>query len=114
MSIVNTDVDEVEHAVKDNAEAIFTWDYTLARPQLRKLYEKGKTGQWNAATDLPWDTEVDFEKVVREGKADLHGLSPDHYDGTVVAKWTDDEWIAFAIDSAAGPCRSSCTASRAR
>ena len=26
------------------------------------------------------------------------GLSPDHYDGTVVEKWTDDEWIAFAMD----------------
>ena len=35
VSIVNTDVDEVEHAVKDNAEAMFTWDYTLARTQLR-------------------------------------------------------------------------------
>ena len=71
VSIVNTDVDEIEHAVKDNAEAMFTWDYTLARPQLRKLYEKGKVGQWNAATDLPWDTEVDFEKVVREDERDL-------------------------------------------
>ena len=26
------------------------------------------------------------------------GLSPGHYDGTVVEKWTDDEWIAFAMD----------------
>ena len=43
---------------------MFTWDYSLARPQLRKLYEKAKTGQWNATTDLPWDTEVDLEKVV--------------------------------------------------
>ena len=99
VSIVNTDVDEVEHAVKDNAEAMFTWDYTLARPQLRKLYEKGKVGQWNAATDLPWDTEVDFEKVVREDESAISaGLSPGHYDGTVVEKWTDDEWIAFAMD----------------
>ena len=99
VSIVNTDVDEIEHAVKDNAEAMFTWDYTLARPQLRKLYEKGKTGQWNAATDLPWDTEVDFEKVVREDESAISaGLSPGHYDGTVVEKWSDDEWIAFAMD----------------
>ena len=64
LSITNTDVDEVVHAVKDNADALFTWDYSLARPQLRKLYEKGKTGQWNATTDLPWDTEVDLEAVV--------------------------------------------------
>ena len=64
LAITNTDVDEVLHAVKDNADALFTWDYSLARPQLRKLYEKGKTGQWNATTDLPWDTEVDLESVV--------------------------------------------------
>ena len=56
LAVTNTDVDEVLHAVKDNADALFTWDYSLARPQLRKLYEKGKTGQWNASTDLPWDT----------------------------------------------------------
>ena len=31
---------------------------------LGKLYEKAKGAQWNAQTDLPWDTEVDQEKVV--------------------------------------------------
>jgi hypothetical protein len=64
LAISNEDVDEAVHAVQDNADAIFTWDYSLARPQLRKLYEKAKTGQWNATTDLDWDTEVDLEKVV--------------------------------------------------
>ncbi len=43
LSIANTDVDEVIHAVKDNADAIFTWDYEKgARPALNKLYEKAK------------------------------------------------------------------------
>ena len=37
LAVTNTDVDEVLHAVKDNADALFTWDYSLARPQLRKL-----------------------------------------------------------------------------
>ena len=60
-SIANTDVDEVIHAVQDNADAIFTWDYSVARPALRKLYEKAKTGQWNGQTDLPWEIEVDQE-----------------------------------------------------
>jgi len=27
LGITNTDVDATIHAVKDNAEAIFTWDY---------------------------------------------------------------------------------------
>ena len=99
LSITNTDVDEVEHVVKDNADAIFTWDYSLARPQLRKLYEKAKVGQWNATTDLPWDTDVDLEKVVSADQAAIQsGLTPDHYDGTVVAKWGEKEWLEFGID----------------
>jgi hypothetical protein len=99
LSITNNDVDEVEHVVKDNADAIFTWDYSLARPQLRKLYEKAKVGQWNATTDLPWDTEVDLEKVVSADQAAIQsGLTPDHYAGTIVEKWGEKEWLEFGID----------------
>ena len=44
MAVCNTDVDAVVHAVQDNADAIFTWDYEKgARPALNKLYEKAKT-----------------------------------------------------------------------
>jgi hypothetical protein len=99
LSVSNTDLDEVEHVVKDNADAIFTWDYTLARPQLRKLYEKAKVGQWNATTDLPWETEVDLEKVVSADQAAIQsGLTPDHYAGTVVERWGPKEWLEFGID----------------
>src|SRR5690606_13572102 len=99
LSVSNTDVDEVEHIVKDNADAIFTWDYSLARPQLRKLYEKAKVGQWNATTDLPWDLEVDLEQVVSADQAaQQSGFTPDHYVGTVVEKWGPKEWLAFGID----------------
>ena len=99
LSVINTDVDAVEHAVKDNADAIFTWDYSLARPALRKLYEKAKTGQWNATTDLPWETEVDQEKVVIETQAQIGtGMSPDVYIGTPVEKWGDKEWLEFGVE----------------
>jgi hypothetical protein len=65
LAITNTDMHETIHAVRDNADAIFTWDYEKgARPALTKLYEKAKTAQWNGETDLPWDTEVDPEKIV--------------------------------------------------
>src|SRR5262245_14162788 len=65
LSVTNTDVDEVTHAVADNADAIFTWDYEKGqRPALNKLYEKAKTSQWNAETDLDWSIEVDQEAVV--------------------------------------------------
>jgi hypothetical protein len=99
LSVTNTDVDEVQHIVKDNADAIFTWDYSLARPQLRKLYEKAKVGQWNSTTDLAWDTEIDIEQVVSaDQSAAASGLTVGHYDGTVVEKWGDKEWLAFGID----------------
>ena len=43
LMISNTDVEASIHAVKDNADAIFTWDYEKgARPALNKLYEKAK------------------------------------------------------------------------
>src|SRR5215207_6092777 len=67
LAIANTDVDEVIHTVSDNADAIFTWDYQKGeRPALNKLYEKAKHSQWNGETDLPWDTEVDVEKLATE------------------------------------------------
>jgi hypothetical protein len=67
LSIANTDVDEAIHAVADNADAIFTWDYAKgARPALNKLYEKAKHSQWNGETDLPWDTEVDVEQLASQ------------------------------------------------
>jgi len=100
LAITNTDVDAVEHVVKHNADTLFTWDYSLARPALRKLYEKAKTGQWNGATDLEWGTDVDVEKVVAEDQALLGpGMDPSLYAGTQLAKWGDKEWLDFGIES---------------
>ncbi len=100
LAIPTTDPSEVEHIVKNNADSIFTWDYTLARPALRKLYEKAKTGQWNGATDLPWDTDVDVEKTVKQDQELLGtGVDPASFDGTPVAKWGDKEWLEFGVQS---------------
>ena len=67
LTTANTDVDEVIHAVRDNADVIFTWDYEKgARPALDKLYEKAKGSQWNGQTDLPWELEVDQEKIATQ------------------------------------------------
>ena len=94
------DPNEVEHVVKNNADSIFTWDYSLARPQLRKLYEKAKTGQWNGTTDLPWDMNVDVEKTVAEDQALIgNGIDPNWYADTPLAKWGDKEWLEFGIQS---------------
>jgi hypothetical protein len=104
LAITNTDVDQVVHAVADNADALFTWDYDRSRPALVKLYEKAKTSQWNGETDLPWDTDVDQEKVVlanmmANGAA---GVGPDSeidITGTPFEKWGDKEWLEFGVQS---------------
>ena len=100
LAIESADPNEVEHVVKNNADSIFTWDYSLQRPALRKLYEKAKTGQWNSTTDLPWDTEVDPEKIAVEERALLgNPLDPSRLAGTPVEKWGDKEWIEFGMES---------------
>ncbi|MEY2423573.1 MAG: hypothetical protein QOI95_3640 [Acidimicrobiaceae bacterium] len=101
LAISNKDINETIHAVKDNAEAIFTWDYEKGkRPALNKLYEKAKTSQWNGETDLPWETEVDQEKVVLANAANNSGLDEEmDLAGTPFEKWTEKEWINLGIES---------------
>jgi hypothetical protein len=104
LSITNTEADAVIHAVSSNPDAIFSWDYERSRPALVKLYEKAKTSQWNGETDLPWDTDVDQEKVVlanataAAGADGMFGAGLD-LSGTPFAKWGDKEWIEFGVES---------------
>src|SRR3954465_11360523 len=100
LSITNSDVDAVAHAVKDNADAIFTWDYDRSRPKLGKLYEKAKNAQWNAQTDLPWDTSVDQEEVAINNAIQAGGFGQGvDLSGTSLEKWGDEEWLHFAVES---------------
>jgi len=93
---------ETEHIVPDASDALFTWDYDKgARPKLEKLYEKGKTSQWNA-NDLPWHLEVDPRTIFRVGdqlpptREDMAGdpSSPLH-------KWGDKEWEEYRTEAIA-------------
>jgi len=103
LSVSNTDVDEAIHAVQDNADAIFTWDYTKgARPGLEKLYEKAKTSMWNGTTDLPWETPVDQEEFARKLMEMRMAMRADmgiDLTGTVFEKWGDKEWLEVAIEN---------------
>ncbi|HVM07893.1 MAG TPA: ferritin-like domain-containing protein [Acidimicrobiales bacterium] len=99
LSITNTERDAVISTVKDNADAIFTWDYEKgARPKLNRLYEKAKNSMWNGETDLPWDTEVDQEQVVLANAGNNVNPNMD-VTGTPFAKWSDKEWVQFGIES---------------
>src|SRR5436305_4061467 len=103
LSISNRDVDEVVHAVKDSAEAIFTWDYEKGqRPALNKLYEKAKTSQWNGETDLPWETDVDVEKVIAQAPIDPDNdpvLVAARQPGQPLANWGEAELNQFKIEA---------------
>ena len=107
--------DATIHAVQDNADAIFTWDYEKgARPALNKLYEKAKTSQWNGETDLDWSIEVDQEAVVA-ANAIANGRGNVDFSGTFLGKWDDDRLDPVRHASPRTGCSpSSCTASRAR
>jgi hypothetical protein len=101
LSISNHDIDATISAVKDNADAIFTWDYEKgARPKLNRLYEKAKTSMWNGETDLPWDTEVDQEQVVMaNAQGNIGPGSGMDLTGTGLDKWSEKEWVQFGVES---------------
>ena len=101
LAVTNTDVDEAVHAVKDNAEAIFTWVYDKgSRPKLDRLYEKAKTSMWNGETDLPWDTEVDQEAVVLANTAQMGGIAAGiDLTGTPFERWDDRQWLELGMES---------------
>ncbi len=42
----------------------WTWEYGSEVAELRRLYEKGKVNQWNAETELDWDTPVTKDEWV--------------------------------------------------
>jgi hypothetical protein len=90
--------DEGHHKVDDHCPAEFTWDYEKGRrPQLDRLYEKAKRSQWNGASDLPWETEVDQEGLARAAwEAGTVGpmVTPD-LAGTALTSWGPTEWVAL-------------------
>jgi len=101
LSIVGTEDTDGRHVVNSNYDSIFTWDYEKGtRPRLNKLYEKAKNAQWNGETDLPWDTDVDQEKLVVESAAAMGGFGAGFdISGTPLANWDEKEWIAYGVES---------------
>ncbi len=96
-----TDRSGSDHLVPARFDTQFTWDYDKgARPRLDRLYEKAKTSQWNAQTDLPWNTDVDPEKVVAANREVMgaRGFDVD-VSGTVFETWGDAQWLTFGVES---------------
>jgi len=99
LAVPNPYVDGVVHQVKDNADAIFTWDYEKgARPALSKLYEKAKKSQWNGETDLDWSLDVDQEALARMAVTAVPGGPELDLTGTCFEKFNDDDWTKVNIE----------------
>ena len=98
---LRSDPDAILRSVRDEAPALFTWDYERSRAPLSKLYEKAKGAQWNATTDLPWDTDVDQELLAATspmaGPELLESAGVD-FTGTSFEHWTKAEWQRAAIE----------------
>jgi hypothetical protein len=103
LSVVGRQESDGRHLVDDPCPAEFTWDYEKgARPKLEKLYEKAKRAQWNGTTDLPWDTEVDQERVAvanREANGDALRWANTDLSGTVLEKWDERDWLRLGMEN---------------
>ena len=99
LAVAAEEGEENIRAVKDNADAIFTWDYEKgSRPALNKLYEKAKTSMWNGETDLPWDTVVDQEEVAKANAALNAGFEDMDFTGTPFQNWGEKEWTNLGME----------------
>jgi hypothetical protein len=101
LSVVGTQEADGRHRVHSDYDSIFTWDYEKgARPKLDKLYEKAKSAQWNATTDLPWETEVDQEGIAHQAfEAGGRGpLATAVLGGTQLESWGETEWVRLNME----------------
>ena len=93
------------HTVRSAGEIAFTWDYARSRPGLSKLYEKAKGSQWNGSTDLPWNLDVDQEKMARAmidspGSARFREAAARHR--SEVSRWDEAQWMRFEVENQNG------------
>jgi hypothetical protein len=97
---LSDDKTELVHAVNAHFDATFTWDYERSRPPLIKLYEKAKTSQWNATTDLDWTIDVDPERVADElgqgGPTRFQALA--EAEDSPVKHFGDKEWRKVGVE----------------
>jgi hypothetical protein len=88
------------HSVRAEFDTVFTWDYEQSRAALVKLYEKAKTSQWNASTDLDWSVDVDAEKIGQElgGGGTLRFQALAEAEGSPVRHFGDAEWLQVSVE----------------
>ncbi|MEV0282113.1 ferritin-like domain-containing protein [Streptomyces sp. NPDC050610] len=71
--------------------ALLDWDYGAPATRLSQIYESAKLAQWNASTDIDWDTPVAFGSPLPEGSA--YALAT--YRSSPLADRGKEGWDAF-------------------
>jgi len=70
-------LDEELEIILTSFDTSYVWNYGSVKDGLRDLYEKAKRDQWNATTQLDWDTQVDPESnILPVGLNPLDGWAP--------------------------------------
>ena len=100
LAVDNRDFGRVSHATPLAGDSTFTWQYERTRDGLTKLYERAKTAQWNATTDLDWSINVDIEAVANDAGPGLGPVAQAlaQADNSPIRKWGDAEWTQFRIE----------------
>ena len=73
----NHQIDEEIETILTSFDTSYAWNYGNVKEGLATLYEKAKNEQWDGATQLAWDTDVDPERgILPEGANPLNGYAP--------------------------------------
>lgn len=68
-----------------------TWNYQPENQALATLYERGKQGQWNAATDLDWSVPVEYGSPL----PDDSGYAVAAFEASPLARFGRPMWDRF-------------------
>ena len=99
LEAVTPDLGSSAHAAVNRAHPVFTWDYEPTRSDLMTLYETAVGAQWDARS-LPWDTDVDQERMALAEAALMGGFAGGaDFSGTPFASWGDRQWIELSVQT---------------
>lgn len=72
--LTHDDVDHIAEIFQTPLTGAYNWNYTIQEDRIRKLYELGKSLNWNAETDIDWDREMPDDEI--PNLLNLEGFEP--------------------------------------
>ena len=100
LAIPTGDPNEIEHIVKDNADAIFTWDYSSAGRRCASCTRRPRPVSGTPRpTCRGTPTSTSRRPSPKTRRCSARASTPTMYVGTPVEKWGEKEWLEFGIQS---------------